>query len=80
MFQLSSAFTKEGKKKFPKYEYTRKKLVKKYVPPISIDVGFVHKETKELSVISDSETIPIRRFPPDIYEKVYEIGSIKVYK
>lgn len=75
---LSSAFNKDGKKKFPKFDHTRRKIVKKYVPPISMDVGFVHKETNELSVIRNSETVPIRKFPRDVYEKVFEIASIKV--
>ena len=78
MLSLTAAFNKDRKKKFPKYHHTRKKITEEKVPPISLDIGYVHKETGELSIVKDSDKNPIHKFPPDVYEKVYEIGSIKV--
>ena len=80
MGSLTSAFNKDGKKKFPKYEHTRKKITKENVPPISMDIGYLHKESGELTIVEDSDKNPILKFPSDVYEKVYEIASIKVKK
>ena len=76
MFQLTTAFVKDKKKKFPKLTHVRRKLVKKHVPPISLDTGFVNKETNELTLFSNSETTP--SLDPQLHEKVFEIASIKV--
>ena len=78
MFQLTASFDKDKKKRFPKYENTRRNLVNKYVPPVSLDVGFLHKETKELTVVSNTSKTPIQNFPPSEYEKAFEIANIKV--
>ena len=78
MGQLASAFEQEKKKKFPKLDHIRRKLVKKRVPRISMDIGYVNKETEELTVVKDSDKLPIRDFPPSMFEKVFEIASVKV--
>lgn len=78
MTSLNSAFVKEKRKKFPKFEHIRKKLKKEKVPPISLNTGYVNKETKVLSVARETNKIPVRDFPPDKYEKVFEIASVKV--
>lgn len=79
MFALTSAFIKEKKTKFPKFEHIRRKLVKTNVPRISMDTGYVDKNTNELIVAADTEKNPVSEFPPDKYRKVYEIASVKVY-
>ena len=78
MIPLSSAFMKEKKKKFPQLPNIRKKLVKQNVPPVSMDTGYVHKETGKLTVVSGSDRTPTLNFPRNQYEKVFEIGSVKV--
>ena len=79
MLPLASAFKQEKKTKFPKFEHIRRKLVKQNVPRVSLDTGFVHKETKELSIVRDTEKIPLLQFPPDVYERVFEVAKVKVY-
>ena len=79
MFSLTSAYQKDNKKKFPKFAHIRKKLVKEKVPPVSMETGYVNKETQELVVAKDTDKTPVRQFPPDQYEKVYEIASVKVH-
>lgn len=78
IFDLTTAFQRDKKKKFPKYDHMRRKLVHQKVPPVSMDFGYLHKDTKELTVVSESEKTPVKDFPPDTYEKVYEIASVKV--
>ena len=78
MTKLSSAFEREKKKKFPKFAHIRKKLVKNYVPPIALKTGYVNKETNELTITTDMEKTPVKDFPADRYEKVFEIANVKV--
>lgn len=78
MFKLTSAFNRENKKKIPQFGYIRQKLVKANVPDILMDTGYVNKETQELIVVENAKKIPVRDFPPDKFEKVFEISSVKV--
>lgn len=78
MFSITQAFIKEKKKKFPKFAHIRKKLKKKYVPKISIDTGYINKETNELIIASDREKLPVKEFPRDKFEKVYEVARVQV--
>ena len=80
MFDLTTAFKNEKKKKFPKFEHIRRKLVKKNVPEVSMDIGYVHKKTNKLTIVKDTQKVPVKKFPTDTYEKVFEIASIKVIK
>ena len=76
---LYSAFVKEKKTKFPKFDHIRRKLVKQKVPRISLRTAYVNKDTKELSVAEDTDKIPVLHFPPNQYEKVFKIASVKVH-
>ena len=78
MFSLSAAFEKEKKKKFPKFEHIRRKLNVQNVPRISLQTAYVNKTTQQLSIASDTETIPVHKFPGDKFQKVFEIASVKV--
>ena len=78
MFALTSAFHKENKKKFPKFDHIRRKLKKEYVPRVSLDTGFVHKDTNAVTVVRDTEKVPVADFPPDQFQKVFEIAHVKV--
>ena len=79
MFSITEAFTKEKKKKFPKFEHIRRKLKKEKVPKIHLKTGFVNKETQELS-IENTEKLPVLQYPQDKFEKVFEIAHVKVLK
>lgn len=78
MFSLASAFEKERKSKFPKFAHIRRKLINQHVPRISLQTGYIDKSTQELSIASDTEKIPVHRFPADKYQKVFEIASVEV--
>lgn len=78
MFALTSSFMKEKKKKFPKFAHIRRKLKKNNVPRISLDTGYLHKNSNNITVAKDTEKIPVLEFPPDEYQKVFEIATIKV--
>ena len=77
MIPLSNAFIKEKKKKFPKFEHIRRKLVKKNVPEVTIEAGYVDKKKTEL-IISEGEKVNVKDFPREKFEKVFEIASVKV--
>ena len=64
------------KKKVPQFAHLRRKMYAA-LPKIHLEIGYVHKETGELTVIHTSVT-PRSKFPPDKYQKVYEIASVNV--
>lgn len=78
MFALTSSFLNEKKKKFPKFTHIRRKFLKQNVPEISLETAYIHKESQEFRIVCDTEKVPVRQFPPDEYEKVFEIASVKV--
>lgn len=47
------------------------------LPPIDIEIGYKDKTSGEISVVNDSIT-PLKRFPEGQFEKLYEIGTVKV--
>ena len=65
-------------KKIPQFNHIRRTLHKEHVPPISLEIGYRNKESSEITVVNDTVT-PRSRFQPDVYEKIYEIASIKVH-
>ena len=79
MFPITKAFHNEKKKKIPNFEHLRRKLTKKNVPPISMEVGYIDKETQALKVVH-AEKISPKDFPPSKFEKVFESASVKVLK
>ena len=61
----------------PKFQWQRRKLHKQEVPPITLKTAFMHKETKEVTVVEGDKT-PLRRFNPRIYTKLYEVATMEV--
>ena len=78
MSKIDSAFNRENKKKLPKFDHIRRKISADKVPPISMDIGFIDKETQELTVVNNANKIPLLQFPRDKFVKAFEIASIKV--
>ena len=65
------------KKKNPQFNHIRRKLYDDYTPKVNLEIGYRNKETNEVTVVKDSIT-PRKRFPPNQFEKLYEIASVKV--
>ena len=78
IFNLADAFKNDKKKKIPQFGYLRQKMTEERVPRISMDVGYLNKDTKELTMVNDVTKIPVKQFPADQFEKVFEIASVKV--
>lgn len=66
-------------KDVPQFTCQRRKLYNQYVPKVSMEFGYEHKETKEITVIH-SEKTPVSRFNPQEYTKLYEAATVKVKK
>lgn len=69
--------TRGRKKKTSQFKTIRKKIHNNLLPEIKLEIAYKHRSTGEITVINDSVT-PSKRFPLSNYEKLYEIGSIKV--
>ena len=65
------------RKKIPQFKSVRNKMYEDLVPPVDLEIGYKDKSTGEISVVKDSVT-PLKRFPASKYEKIYEIGTLKV--
>ena len=65
------------KKKIPQFNHIRKKLYDENVPEIDMQIGYRSKTTNETTVV-DCTKAPQKRFPPDKFEKIFEIASVKV--
>lgn len=47
------------------------------VPEVSLEIGYKDKTTGEITVVKDTIT-PLKQFGTSKYEKLYEIGTVKV--
>ena len=78
-FRLYKAKEREkNRKKVSQFLHTRRKLYSKHVPKITMTVAYEHKETKEVTIVKSLESTPTSRFPPNLYNKLYEAASVKV--
>ena len=69
----------EGRtRKIPGFRSIRKHLHKKHIPEILMDVGYEVKATGDLIILNDLHTIPVKKFPPSKYKKLYETAKVKV--
>ena len=76
---LISAREAEGvTRKVAGFVSQRRMLVKKYSPPITMDIGYLNKSTGQIEVVKDVDTTPVAKYPPSLYRKVYEIARVKV--
>ena len=65
-------------KKIPLFRSVRQNLSKTHVPNIFLEVAYEVKETGDIIVMSDMQSIPRKTFTPDKYTKLYEAATIKV--
>ena len=74
---LYAAKEREGKKKIPQFKQARQSLYNSKVPPITLEVAYIHKASREITVRTGTST-PSSQFPPNVYSKLYEAASVKV--
>ena len=65
------------KKKTPLFKSIRTKMYDDLLPPVGLEIAYKNKSNGEIVTINDTIT-QVKRFPPDKYEKIYEIGTVKV--
>lgn len=64
-------------KKVPQFQQIRRKLYENRTPDVNLEIGYKNKETDEVTIINDTVT-PKSRFPPNRFDKMFEIASVKV--
>lgn len=77
--RLLEAKQLEGRtRKIPGFRSIRKQLHKTHIPEILMDVCYEVKATGDLIILTDLDTIPVKKFPPSKYKKMYETAKVKV--
>lgn len=64
-------------RKVPKFNHIRRTLYTKNTPEVNLEFGYRNKESNEVTEVHDKVT-PKSRFPPNEYEKMFEVGTVKV--
>ena len=65
------------KTKVPQFAHIRRILHVKKVPPISMEVAYENKETGEVITVKGLNKLPVSKFSPDKFTKLYEQASVK---
>ena len=66
------------KRKVPLFSQMRRVLHQKHVPEISLEIGYQHRETGEITIVQDTRHTPTSTYPPHLYQKLYEQATVKV--
>ena len=64
-------------RKLPQFNHIRRKMYDENTPEVRLKIGYRNRETKEMTVVEDTVT-PKSRFPPNEFEKLFEIATVKV--
>ena len=64
-------------KKVPQFDHLRRLLNNETVPEIAMEVAYKNKETEEVTVLKNLEKLPVSKYPPDKFTKLYEQASVK---
>lgn len=65
------------RRKIPQFNHIRRKLHKKYTPPVHLEMAYKKRDSDEITIVNDSVT-PRTRFPGNVFEKLYEVATVKV--
>ena len=68
------------RRKTTSFVHIRRQMNIQFVPRITMKFAFENKETGVMTIVNDSEVTPKSRFPPNLFQKVWEIASIEVWK
>lgn len=74
---FSKLDTAPGKKKTSEFKTIRRHMYNNMIPAIDLEICYKNKATGEIQIVNDTIT-QTRRFGPDQYEKLYEIGTVQV--
>ena len=66
------------KRKTPQFTHIRRKMYHEKTPKVHLDIAYKNKETGEVEVIEDVEKIPVNKYPPNKFTKLYESASVHV--
>ena len=69
--------TARGKKRIPQFKTIRGQMHNDLLPPVELEIAYRNKNTGEIEIVKDTIT-PRKRFSPTNYEKLFDIGTIKV--
>ena len=64
-------------RKTPAFKQIREKMYENKTPKVNLELAYRNKDTDEVEKVN-SEVTPKSRFPPHLYEKMYEIATVKV--
>ena len=68
----------EGRKKKPnQFKTIRRRIYEDLLPSIDLQIGFKNKISGQIVVVNDIIT-PLKNYPPSRFEKLFEIGTVKV--
>ena len=65
-------------RKTPSFIHTRRMLYKDYVPTVRMELGYLDKQSGDLTIVEDTPITPKSRFPSHRYQKLWEIAHVKV--
>ena len=69
--------TARGKKKIPQFRTIRNQMHEDLLPTVDLEIAYRNKTTGEIEIVKDTVT-PRKRFSSTNYEKIFEIGTLKV--
>lgn len=67
------------KKKTPQFKTIRRRMHDELVPKIELEIAYKNRSSGEIKIIKDTKT-PSKQYNSASYEKLYEIGTVKVMK
>lgn len=79
VLQFPKLYNAIGQKKPPLFQSIRRQMYNDLLPKIELQIGYRNKASGEIIVVNDTVT-PIKRFPSDKFDKLYEIGTLDVSK
>ena len=76
---IQSKKEQQIRRKVPQFAQIRKQMYDDLSPEVTMEVGYVEKQTGEMHIVKDDKT-QTNNFPPSQFIKQYEISSVKVKK
>ena len=74
---FSKLQTAPGWKRTPQFKTIRKHMYDEKVPTDNLEIAYKEKSSGQVVIVKDTIT-PMKNYSPANYEKMYEIGTIKV--
>ena len=68
----------DGGRKIPQFSQLRNNLYDNMTPTVHMKIAYQSKESGEVTEVDDVTSIPVSRFPPSTYKRLYEIASVNV--